>query len=350
MNTPRWIIIFALVLALVMPTMSASAQAPATAITLTSPIPNPGLIGDDVNFALVVDVANIAAGVGGVDIYLTYNPAFVVPSPAPLGAVEPLPDFFGPSNITWYETLPASQCPPPAGGALPCIHLVAAGPAQVTHSGAVARFHFQGTALTAAPGACFAVIAPISMVDVNGFPVVPAPALPAQQCVQIVSRNVQGTVQRQGTPAIPAGPGTLACSEVSLVSGGVTFGPVFTDGMGNFRLTNPPTGVQTLRAQYPGYLVSQKNITISSGGPSSTNVGTTVLRGGDVNGDSRINILDVGTIISKFGRAGVDVRSDAPDCTDPDEPADINDDGNVNISDLAITAGNWGLIGPVNWP
>ncbi|HLF75473.1 MAG TPA: hypothetical protein VI524_14045 [Anaerolineales bacterium] len=352
MNTTKWIVAIALVLALSVPATPVSAQA--TAIRLTPPTPNPGLIGDDINFALVVDVTDINPGVAGVDIYLSYNPAFVAPSSSPLGVVEPLPDFFGPSNITWYEILLAN-CP---GGANPCIHLVAAGPAQVTHSGAIARFHFQSTALTPpGPGACFAVLAPISMVDANGFPVVPAPALPGQQCVQIVSRNVAGTVLRQGTPAIPPGPGTLACSEVRLISGGVAFGPVFTTGAGAFALNNPPSGVQVLRAEYPGYLASQKSITISTGGPSSINVGATTLRGGDVNADNKINILDVGTIISKFGKTGVDVRSDLSvppvlpaDCSDPDEPADINDDANINVSDLAIAAANWGLTGPTPWP
>jgi hypothetical protein len=73
------------------------------------------------------------------------------------------------------------------------------------------------------------------------------------------------------------------------------------------------------------------------------------LRGGDVNADKAINILDIGAIISKFSSTGVNVRSDLADCTDADEPADINDDGNINISDLAIAAGNWGRTGPTPW-
>jgi len=288
-------------------------------------------------------------GVAGVDIYLTYNPAFVVPSTSPLGVVEPLPDFFGPSNITWYEIQVPCTVHPDAG--LPCIHLVAAGPAQVTHSGAVARFHFQAIAVTpAGPGTSFTVLlTPKMVVDANGVPVVPG--LPALISVSIVNRIVTGTVLRQGTPVLGS-PGTLACSEVRLIgSGGVIFGPVFTDSAGAFTLTNPPSGVQTLQAEYPGYLASAKTITISTGGPSSINVGETTLRGGDVNNSDSINILDVGTIISKFMSAGVDVRSDAPfGCADPDEPADINDEGIVDISDLGILTGaNWGCIGPTSW-
>jgi hypothetical protein len=78
--------------------------------------------------------------------------------------------------------------------------------------------------------------------------------------------------------------------------------------------------------------------------------GTVTLRGGDVNGDNAINILDIGAIISRFGRTGAAVRSSNPACTISDDPADINDDGIINISDLAIAAGNWGLVGPRDWP
>lgn len=337
----------ALVLALSMPATPVSAQT--TTITLTPPTPNPALIGDDINFALVINATDVVPGVAGVDIYLTYNPLYVTPSKSPLGVVEPLPDFFGPSNITWYEI--QDPCTVHPGAGLPCIHLVAAGPAQVTHSAAVARFHFQAIAVIPPPGTSFTVLlTPKMVVDANGFPVVPPPVLPPAISVGIVDRIVTGIVLRQGTP-VPGSPGTLACSEVRLIgSGGVVFGPVFTDGAGVFILTNPPSGVQTLQAKYPGYLPSGKTITISTGGPSSINVGATTLRGGDVNDSVSINILDVGTIISKFMSAGVAVRSDVPDCADPDEPVDINDDGSIDISDLGILAGaNWGLVGVQPW-
>jgi len=266
----------------------------------------------------------------------------VAPPTSPLGVVEALPDFFGVSNVSINELLPAAQCP---GGTSPCVHLVVAGPAQTTHSGAAARFHFRATG---EGSACFRVLAS-TLADANGFPVPHAPASPI--CVTVIRTSIVGVVQRQGTPASSnPGGGTLACSEVKATSGALTVGPVFTDSSGNFRLTDVPGGSHTLHAEYSGYLASEKTIIISAGGPPTNNGGTTTLRGGDVNADSKINILDIGRIISLFGRTGVPVRSDAPDCTDPDEPSDVNDDGNINISDLAITAGNWGLTGPTNWP
>jgi hypothetical protein len=253
-----------------------------------------------------------------------------------------LPDFFGVSNVSINELLSPAQCP---GGTSPCIHLVVAGPAQTTHSGAAARFHFRATGEGTA---CFRVLGS-TMKNADGYSVDHPLASPV--CATIIRTSVVGKVQRQGTPANPnTGGGTLACSEVKATSGALTVGPVVTDSSGNFKLPDVPSGSHTLHAEYSGYLASEKTIIISAGGSPTNDAGTTTLRGGDVNADSKINILDIGRIISLFGRTGVPVRSDSPDCTDPDEPSDINDDGNINISDLAITAGNWGLTGPTNWP
>jgi hypothetical protein len=154
------------------------------------------------------------------------------------------------------------------------------------------------------------------------------------------------TVQRQGVPANPnEGGGGLACSSVTAHSAGTeTFGPFNTDLTGSFTLVDLPVGTYTLRAVYPGYLATEK----AGISMAELDLGTVTLRGGDVNGDNAINILDIGTIISKFGQSGVAIRS-AIACSAPDEPVDINDDGNVNISDLAITAGNWGSVGPTLW-
>jgi hypothetical protein len=168
--------------------------------------------------------------------------------------------------------------------------------------------------------------------------------------LQIVSRTAQGIAVRQGTPANPnLGGGSLACTDVRSISSGITFGPAFTDVTGTFQLTNLISGIHKIQATYPGYLSAEKTLTISAGS-LSTNLGSVTLIGGDINNDAKINILDIGRIISLFGKTGVEVKSDAGGCYDGDEPADINDDGNINISDLAITAGNWGRTGPLVWP
>lgn len=346
MKTYRWIFMFVLVLSLGFPAMTANA-APllqttrSAAITLTSPLPNPGVIGSDITFDFVINVANIDPGVAGAEIYLGYNPALVTPPTTPNGAAEVLPDFFGTSNISINEVLPAAQCP---GATSPCVHLVLAGPAQITQNGVAARFHFRGLA---EGSACFVVLQS-ALVDANGFNVVHTAA--QQQCATIkLLVTAKGIVQRQGVPANPnTGGGTLACSSVTVVG---TTTAVNTDSTGGFQVPNLQVGTYTFRAAYPGYLVSEKaGVSIVAGSPSTINLGTTILRGGDVNSDNAINILDIGTIISKFGRTGVAVRSASANCSVTDEPADINDDSLVNISDLAIAAGNWGSVGPKLWP
>jgi hypothetical protein len=221
-----------------------------------------------------------------------------------------------------------------------------AGPAQVTQNGVAARFHFRGLA---EGSACFTVLQS-ALVNADGFNVTHVAAL--QQCVTIQYRvTVTGVAQRQGVPANPnTGGGTLTCSSVT-ATGTTSLGPVLTDVNGGFQLPNLQIGSYTIRATYPGYLPSQKaGITVVAGGATTVNLATTSLRGGDVNGDNAINILDIGSIISKFGQAGVAVKSASANCSTTDEPADINDDGLVNISDLAIAAGNWGSVGPTVWP
>jgi hypothetical protein len=168
-----------------------------------------------------------------------------------------------------------------------------------------------------------------------------------------LSPTAQGTVLRQGTPAKPnPGGGTLACSEVKIIPS--ISSPVFTMDESilpnfEFSLANPSAGVYTIQAGYSGYLASEARTTI----PPSRNVGTTTLCGGDVNADRVINILDIGQIIAKFGTCNVKVGSSNPTaCSSAsvaDEPTDINDNGCVNISDLAVAAGNWGLTGPTLW-
>jgi hypothetical protein len=360
MNLLKWIVLIALVLALIVPATPVSAQSPSTSVTLSPPTPNPGVVGADISFTLVLNVANINPGVAGIDFFMSFDPLFVTPSP--FGAVESLPDFFGPLNVTSSQILPAGPpCPP---GGLPCVHLVAAGPAQVTRSGAVARFHFVGAAPTAGAPTCFGLASTIAMVDANAFPVIPPPLALAPQCMPIVPSMITGTVLRQGRsippPSAPP-PGTLACSTVQVLSGGVaTFPPVSTIApAGTFTIPlgfSLPGGVQTLRASYPGYLASEKTITIGTGG-GLIDAGTTTLRGGDINGDNKINILDVGIVIANFPGVAP-VGSAVLGCPAPPplplpgslDRVDINDDGLINIGDLAIIAGsNFGLVGPTPW-
>jgi len=337
MKTYKRIFVVMLALALILPTVTVNAQgARSAAITFTTATPNPINIGSETVFDLVISVANIDPGVAGAEVYVQYNSALVGPPASPSVAfAEVLPDFFGASNFSVNEV---TQCP---GSTDSCIHLVLAGPPQVTHSGVAARFHFQGLE---AGSACFSVVQS-TLADGNGFQV--THTRPPGQCVTVIGapKNATGVVLRQGVPANPnAGGGTLACSEVT--ANGVT---VKTDIAGKFTLTNVPIGTYAIRANYPGYLASEKSITVTSTSPALIDVGTTTLRGGDVNNDAKINILDIGAITGKFGKTGLAVGSASVTCAVVDEPADINDDGQINISDLAIAAGNWVKTGSTPW-
>jgi hypothetical protein len=345
MKTYRWIMITVLVLSLGFPAMAASAAAPQQAvrsasITLTSPAPNPVLIGNEITFDGIISAANIVPGVAGYEGYFSFDSALVAPGATP-GAIaaEVLPDFFGVSNVSINEVLPAAQCLP-SGGANPCIHLVLAGPAQVTQTGVAVRFHFRGIA---EGKACFAVLKS-EMVDADGYQVVhTTPASP--QCVDVQPRIIaSGGVSKQGVEASPnPGKGSKACVPVSAI-GAATFGPVYTALTGGFKFAVLPAGTYTFRAEYSGYLSSEKTGVSILANAATVDLGSTKLLGGDVNGDKAINILDIGSIIGKFGQTGVAVGSANPaNCAARDEAADIN------ISDLAITAGNWGKTGPTAW-
>ena len=350
MKSYKWFFSILLVLSLVTPAMTVSAaplNAPRTAsMYFNAPTPANIGIGQEVAFDLVFSVANINPGVGGAEIYLSFDNSRVTPPTTPgVNAAEVRPDFFGVSTVSINEVLPAAQCLP-VGGSQPCIHLVLAGPAQVTQTGVAVRFHFIGLTQGQQP-ACF-YVSQSTLVDADGFRVDSAPAQPV--CVNIqVNAQATGTVLRQGTPGNPnQGGGTLACASVRAL-GTSSFGPSNTDITGAFSLSNLTVGTYTFRATYPGYLPSEKSGVVVANNAQVFSVGATSLRGGDVNNDNAINILDIGTIISKFGQTGAAVGSTSANCTTTDNPIDVNDDGSINISDLAIAAGNWGKTGPTAW-
>jgi hypothetical protein len=65
------------------------------------------------------------------------------------------------------------------------------------------------------------------------------------------------------------------------------------------------------------------------------------LLGGDTNNDCNVNILDLALVGGRFGMSCGDTGWDAR--------ADINNDCTVNILDLAVTGGNFGESCPVPW-
>lgn len=350
MKMPKWLVVFfvlALMLQLTALTVGAAPLAPqvvtSASVSLSTPAPAVGQVGGEVIFDLVFSATNVTPGVSGAEVYVAYDPAFVSPLGSPQTTTEILSGFFGTPNVSINEILPAAQCP---GGTLPCIHLVLAGTPQSNQTGFAARFHFRGTA---EGSTCFSILQS-SLVNADGFAVTHTAG--GQQCVTLeYAVDVTGVVNRQGVPANPnTGGGTLSCTSIAVTGAATPAQTIYTNASGGFSVPNLPLDTFTFRASYPGYLASQKSGVVLSSSQLNLILTTISLRGGDVNGDGVINILDVGLIISKFGQTGVAVRSASLNCTVADEPADINDDGRVNISDLAILSGNWGQVSPLVWP
>jgi len=143
--------------------------------------------------------------------------------------------------------------------------------------------------------------------------------------------DIEGAVQRQGTRTDNEG------VEITVMEDGGIVASTSTITDGTFSLEVPIGGTYSVDASYPGYLHAQKSAVYVVG--TTVDVGATKLVGGDVNDDNCINILDIVSIIGKFG------ESELP----ASDSEDINDDGTINIFDLTISAGNFGRCGPTPW-
>ncbi len=104
-----------------------------------------------------------------------------------------------------------------------------------------------------------------------------------------------------------------------------------TDESGSFGLNYE--GQTTLEIRHAGYL--DVVATIKAVPDAQLNLGEISLFGGDVNGDSRIDILDISYIGYRFSSA--------------DAQADLNGDGVVDVLDLSLVGANFGKSGPVSW-
>lgn len=188
-----------------------------------------------------------------------------------------------------------------------------------------------------------------------------------------------GIVSRQGVPPGVPNTGTQGCTRVDVTNAGqpqilasaftlmaassiTTTFPAEVNTAGGFIVAIPSgSGTYTVRASYPGYLAAEKTgVAVSNN--ATVLVGPTKLSGGDVNGDGAINILDIVIIIGNMGTSSAPIGSSAQSCsalagtqfngstTPPtDSAVDLNDDGIIDISDLAIAAGNFGQSSPTTW-
>ncbi len=101
-----------------------------------------------------------------------------------------------------------------------------------------------------------------------------------------------------------------------------------------------PDGVYKITIEMPRYLDAVKyNVYLSN--TSVTSLAPVTLKGGDVNDNDTINILDIAVIGAHYDQT----------CPDPNwEPrADINGDCEINLLDLVLAAANFGKSSPVLW-
>jgi hypothetical protein len=375
--------------------LAASAQQPSTyaAIAVTGVTSGTPAVGSNFTTDVQVTINTTGPGLVGMELYLFFDPGLVNPvdTDSALPAVQPAElrsGFFGvspipaaneviiaPDTVAPGITVLGRTCP---GGSYPCIHLSLVGPAQTNKSDTVARLHWSGVATGFA---VFTILNPVvapppyppqprtALSDADGF-LIPISSYGATVVSIVQGGSIGGIVDRQGVPSAD-GLGTDGCTQIDATNGAVVAVPGFTlvapppdlpaqvNTAGGFLITLPTAGTYTVRASYPGYLQAHKPNVFASAGQAL--IGTTRLHGGDVNGDNAVNILDIVSIIGRLGTIGLPVRSSAAACVAPwegsqtsvppapDSPFDINDDGTVDISDLSITSGNFGKVGPTNW-
>jgi len=122
--------------------------------------------------------------------------------------------------------------------------------------------------------------------------------------------------------------------------GGDLGGCTLTDASGAYSLPLRE-GIYDIKVETARYLDSEKTgIEVSAGG--MTNLTSLTLKGGDVNDDDIVNILDLSFMGARYQCSSGDGCYDAM--------ADPNDDGIVNILDLSMAGGNYQRTSPLPWP
>jgi len=349
------LVVAAILAALVSVSVGAQSPNTYTSIMMTDVLSGAPVIGGVFTTDLQVSITNSATpevGVMGVEIWLPFDADIVTvddydDNPANGIQVEVKNGFFDGTLVIGANDvyIGAGSMPPAAPAACygfansGCVHVAVShtgGSGPVTNgSGSVATITWGG--LNAGPtGISVAVVGdgqpPGSVLsDPDGNPI-PINSVSVPGITIVTGGTIQGIVWRQGVQNGHAGTEVVA---FELGDGTMATGQTLSDG--TFFLSPLPAPEYIVHATYPGYLKSQKNSVYVVG--ATVDIGPTTLVGGDVNADNCINILDIVSIISKFGQTSLPA----------DDPYDINNDGTINILDLTVTAGNFTRCGPTTW-
>jgi len=149
--------------------------------------------------------------------------------------------------------------------------------------------------------------------------------------------DISGLVSVQGSTA-PIGAGASMTSVGS--STGTTDYPIAVDGGFDEQLGADSV---TYTAAAPGYISRTRS---DSETTTDHNLGTTVLRSGDTDGDADVDSTDAMTLLAAFvdGLPSAASRDDSSGNT-----VDLNNDDVVDAIDLSLWASNYGLEGPMAW-
>ncbi|MBE9508079.1 MAG: hypothetical protein IMY86_08500 [Chloroflexi bacterium] len=332
---------------------SVGAQAPNTytSIIVTDVLSGAPVVGGIFVTDLRVSITNSATpqvGIMGVEIWLPFDSAIVTvddydDNPANGTQVEIKNGFFDGSLVIGANEVIIGAMPPTAPtdctAAGACVHVALShtgGSGPVTNkAGVIATISWAALAV-GSPAIGIAVVPPgvppgSVLSDSDGLPItINSTSVPTIAVID--AGTINGIVHRQGTQTDDAGTALVA---LAVGDGVAATGATAADG--SFSLAVPLGSTYIVNASYAGYLQSQKSSIYVVG--ATVNIGTTTLVGGDVNSDNCINILDIVSIIGKFGMTGLPAT----------DPEDINDDGTINILDLTIAAGNFTRCGPTTW-
>lgn len=135
--------------------------------------------------------------------------------------------------------------------------------------------------------------------------------------------GLQGVVDLQGRS-------NESGAVVTIVGAGGYSASTTTNAVGAWQFGNVPAGSYQVNIEMARYLDAQKTGVVVSNGVV-TPLASVKLLGGDTNDDDHVEIGDLSTIGGKFGTTVNPLT----------ETADINADGEVNILDLVLAAGNY---------
>lgn len=226
----------------------------------------------------------------------------------------------------WNHVCAAGVCKFAASRVAPALPL--------TGSGTVAQITFTGSA----PGDVSLTFADHVLSDKD------AAALTHSVSTAVI--HVYGTASVSGSVSLQGRGTPIDAGSVTLTDLGGNFPPMTTNfdpGTGAFSFSNVPAMAggsnYQIDAAHSLYLGNRQTHTLNAGDSYAT--GATKLLGGDANNDATISIGDLSCIGGDFGGP--------PSTCGGTGSSDINASGAVNILDLVLAGGNYGLSTPQGW-